>query len=305
MTVPLVSQNFSDVLDVRFREIAQGTYDLGKSRIGDFYTEKTSDRDTERYSSLTPLGLFEEFLGSIPYNGIEQEYDVTATHVEFANGLQIRRKLYDDAQFPVIDEAFGQLGDSAFKTQQSHAVGIFTGSFSATNDFYSHTENVALCSNSHTTPVADVSTATGYDNLMTAELDPTSLEAGVIQFQQMKDGSGWMIGEKPDKLLVPINLRKTADEIVGTDKGLFSAEGTKNVYEGAFQVVDWGLLSDANDWWLINTARMKKNLLWFWRIKLELARMESFDNIIAKARGYMRYSYLRRDWRWIVGSQKS
>ena len=30
-----------------------------------------------------------------------------------------------------------------------------------------------------------------------------------------------------------------------------------------------------------------------------------FDNLIAKGRGYMRYSYLRRDWRGILGAQVS
>jgi len=305
MAVPLTSATFTDALDVRFRDIAMGQYDKGASRIGDFYNVETSDRQTEQYSELTPMGKFQEFLGAIPYDGAEQGYDVTATHREYALGIQIQRKLWDDDQFGVIDEQFSQLGDSAFKTHEDHAAGVFTGSFSAANSFYSHTENVALCSNSHTTTVPGVATTTGFDNLITDALSPAALTAAVIQFRQFKDAAGDWVDEQPDLLIIPVNLTDRATEIIKTTKGLDAAEQNINVHSDRFRIIDWIRLTDSNDWWLANQARMKKNLLWLWRKKLELAKMECFDNIIAKSRGYMRYSYLRRDWRWILGSQVS
>ena len=305
MAVPLTSASFADVLDVRFRDIAMGTYDKGASRIGDFYGVETSDRPDERYSELTPMGKFQQFLGSVTYDGAEQGYDVTGTHIEWTLGLQIQRKLYDDDQFGVIDEQFGLLGESAFKTHEDHAAGVFSDAFSATNSFYSHTENVALVSNSHTTPVAGVSTATGFDNLTTAALSPADLSSAVVQYRQFKDAAGDWVDQQPDTLIVPVNLLDRATEIIRTPKGLDDANLNYNVQSGRFRIVDWIRLSDTNNWFLVNEASMKRNLLWFWRKKLELAKMESFDNFVGKGRGYMRYSYLRRDWRWILGAQVS
>jgi hypothetical protein len=280
-----------------------GTYEKGKSRIPDFFDVQSSDRPDERFSELTPMGKFQAWAGSVPYDGASQGYDVTATHLQWALGVQIERALYDDDQFGVIDEQFGALGDSAFKTHEDHAAGLFTQSFVNVSTFYSHTEAVALCSNSHTTTVPGVATTTGFDNLITAELSPVSLTAAVIQMRGFKDAAGDIIDNTPDRLLVPVALRDRADEILQTTKGLDDANENVNVHAGRFAVVDWYRLTDPNDWWLMDSAGMKKNALWFWRVKLELSKMESFDQLIAKARGYQRYSYLRRDWRWLIGSQ--
>jgi phage major head subunit gpT-like protein len=305
MAVPLTSANFSDVLDPRFREVAMGTYDKGKSRIPDLFGVKDSDRVDERYSSLTPMGKFQTFVGAISYDGAEQEYDVTATHVEKALGLEIQRKLYDDDQFGVIDEQFEGLGLSAFKTHEDDAANMFVGSFSNASDFFSHTESVAWCSNSHTTPVSGVSTSTGFDNLITSVLDPVSLDAAVVQFRGFKDAAGDRIDQIPNLLIVPVNLRSTADEIIGSQLKAYETSNTRNVYEGKFQVYDWSRLTDSNDWWVADSEGLKRNCLWFWRVRLELARMEMFETISARGRGYMRYSMLRRDWRNLLGSQVS
>src|SRR5512139_3267292 len=146
MATVLTSQSFADVLDVSIREIASGQYDLGKSRIGDIFSVKDSDRETEKYSELTPLGKLSVFTDAITYMDAAQGYDVTATHVEYAGGLQIKRKLYDDDQFGMIKEFAQQLGDSAFKTQEDDAASLLSGAFSVPSAFFSHTENVALCS---------------------------------------------------------------------------------------------------------------------------------------------------------------
>ena len=94
MPTVLTSQSFGDVLDPSIRDIASGRYDVGKSRIEDFFTIKDSDRETEKYSELTPLGKLTQFTDAITYMDAAQGYDVTATHIEYAGGLQIKRKLY-------------------------------------------------------------------------------------------------------------------------------------------------------------------------------------------------------------------
>ena len=271
--------------------------------IPELFTVKDSDRHEEKYSSLTPMGEFQEFTDVVALDGAYQEYDVTSTHVEFALSVQIRRALYDDDQFGVIDEQFEGLGDSAFKTHENDAADMFNGAFSASSDFYTHTEGVPLCSNTHTTPVDGVSTASGFDNLATAALDPATLTANIIQARLFKDAAGDRIGTFQNlELLVSVNNADRAQEIVKTTKGLDADEGNINVHEGRFKVIDWYRLNCTSDWFLMDADRRKKNLYWFWRVPLELAKMEQFENIMAKGRGYIRYSYLRRDWRFVIGA---
>jgi phage major head subunit gpT-like protein len=303
MANPLISAAFPDCLDVSIRDLASGQYDLGKSRIGDFFTIKDSDRATEKYSSLTPLGKLSTFTDAITYLDAAQEYDVTATHVEMAGGVQIKRALYDDDQFGVIKEYAQQLGDSGFKTQEDDAASLLTGAFSVPAAFFNHTENVALCSNSHTSGSSGVSTTTGFDNLVTTALSPTALSAARLQFKGFKDASGWKLGLIPNRLIVPDDLEDKAHEIVNSIQVPYEASNTKNVNDGRFEVYVHPRLNDSNDWFLANTDLMKKSFYWFWRVKFETARMEGFDNITAKWRCYLRYSFLRRDWRAILGSQ--
>ena len=47
----------------------------------------------------------------------------------------------------------------------------------------------------------------------------------------------------------------------------------------------------------------RHELNFFWRVRPEFKREEDFDTLVAKYRGYMRYSYGYSDWRGIVGSQ--
>ena len=305
MASPLTSTTFTDLLDLRVRDVALGQYAKGESFIPKIYTVVESDRAYETYSEVTPGAKFDAFLGAVVYQGNDQGYDVTATHLEYAQGKQIQRKLWDDDQFGIIDELSRDLGDNAFKTHEDHAAEIYSGAFSASSSFFSHTEAVALCSASHTSPVSGVSTTTGFDNYDTAALSPTSLTANIIAMRQFKDAAGDLCDIQPDELVFPVNLEDRVTEILRTTKGLDDAEGNVNPHEGRLKPLCWYRLSDSNNWFIQNSTLRKKNALWFWRVRLELAKMEGFDNIIAKFRGYMRYSFLRRDWRWIMGSNVS
>jgi len=55
----------------------------------------------------------------------------------------------------------------------------------------------------------------------------------------------------------------------------------------------------------VNLERMKSQLMFFEATPVEFARVEDFDTIIAKYRGYMTYTMARKDWRFGVGAQVS
>jgi len=306
MANPLTTAGFPDVLDPRFREITDGEYAQETDRIPEFYSVETPTQLTERWSSLGPMGLYTEFDGSIDYDGPDQSYDVTATHREYAKGVQVERLLIEFDQFGIIETRFKLLARSARQSRQVHAARIFNNMFSNDTQFYSHSEGVALCSNSHTTTRDGVSTGTGFDNLVTSALSPTALRAAYTQFRKFKDAAGQPIDDNvPDCLLVPVDLRDRADEIVRTPKGLDTAEGNINIEAGRYQVKDRVRMTDTNNWAIMNGPSMKESLRWFDKVPVEFARVEAFDEIVAKYRGYQVYTLGYGDWRWILGAQVS
>jgi len=306
MANPLTTGGFPDVLDPRFREITDGEFKAEEDRISEFYTMEVPTQLTERWSSLGPMGLFPEFGGSVTYDGPDQQYDVTATHREYALGTQVERLLVEFDQFNIIESRFRLLARSARQTRQVHAARIFNNAFANDTLFYNHTEAVALCSNSHTTTRTGVSTTTGFDNLTTSALSPTALRAAYTQFRKFKDAAGQPIDSNlPTKLLVSVDLRDRADEIVKTPKGLDTNEGNVNTEQGRYSVSDWIRLTDTNNWFIVNPSQMKENLMWFDKVKAEFARVEDFDTIVAKYRGYMMYTLGYGDWRWCLGASVS
>ena len=61
------------------------------------------------------------------------------------------------------------------------------------------------------------------------------------------------------------------------------------------------LLESDTAWFVMDSTRHELNF--FWRVRPEFKREEDFDTLVAKYRGYMRYSYGYSDWRGIVGSK--
>jgi len=61
-------------------------------------------------------------------------------------------------------------------------------------------------------------------------------------------------------------------------------------------------LSDANNWFMIDSVMARQHLLWFNRVLPEIALDPASDfNLVANYRGYMRYSFGWDDARWIFG----
>ena len=302
MPVPHVATAFGDLLDKRVTKIFYDTYDQLPSLIPTMYSMETSSDETERWSSVGALPQFTEFTGSVSYSSQAQGYDTTATHLEWANGIQIERKLYDDDRHGIWERRPSGLAISANRTREVHGARMFNLGFSVDTRFANNSEAVALFSNSHTT-TSGASTATGFDNLVTSAMSATALAAARIQFRGFRDDQAERINVMPSMLLYPPDLYDIAYEIVESSGKPGVATNDKNVHMGKFRLVEWNYLTDTNNWFMIDESAMKEYVVWFERIPLEFAFAEEIDTIIAKWRAYMRYSMGWFDWRWGMGAQ--
>jgi hypothetical protein len=305
MPVPHQSTNFADLLDPRFEKIFFETYDDLPDMLPSLFNfAPDNGRDSMMWSAVGTLGEWPQFEGTVTYDSQSQGYDVTATHVEFASGIQVERKLFDDDQFNIMDQKPRALARSAHRSRQTNGARMLNNAFSVDTLFYSNSEGVALCSNSHTT-TSGASTATGFDNLGTAALTATAVAAARIAMVDFRGDRAERIGVTPTELWYPPNLYEQAFEIMGASGKVDTDLNNPNVHHGQYTGKEWNYLTDTNNWFLVDGALRNEHVHWVDRIPMEFAMAEELDTIIAKWRGYMRYSMAHTDWRWVFGSQVS
>lgn len=305
MSNPHVSESFGDLLDPRFQRIFHEQYDELSSMLGELFSfEPTNGRNNMMFSQVGTLPNWDAFSGSVDYAQSSQGYDTTLTPLEFASGVQVERKLFDDDQYNIMDQRPRALATSARRTREAHGARILNNAFSVDSLFYSNSEGVAMCSDSHTT-TSGASTATGFDNYGTAALSATAVAAARIAMVDFRGDQAERISVMPDELWIPPNLYEEAFEIVKSMGKVDTANNNRNVHEGVYTVKEWNYLNDANNWFLGDSSMRKQSVFWTDRVAIEFAFAEDLDTIIAKWRGYMRYALGHVDWRWVMGHEVS
>ena len=306
MAVPLTSTGFGDLLDPRFQRIFNLEYDGFPDAVPMLFNiEKTNSRNNMTFSSMGNFGDVPQFTGSVVYDSISQGYDTTITPLEFASGTQVERKLMDDDQFNQIDRLPAGLADALQRTRQKHAFRILNNAFSVDTFFYNNSEGVALCSDSHTTTASGVSTASGFDNMVTSSLTATAVTAAKILGRNFADDRGNRIDMNFDEIWCPIDVEDRAQEIIKSTGKVDTANNNINVHKGLYTMYSSVYLTDTNNWFMCDSRRRKRSLSWTDRIAKEFARIEDFDTIIAKWRLYARYGSGHTDWRFLVGASVS
>lgn len=302
MPVPHVSGSFGDLLDPRFQSIFYEVYTERPDMIPVLYVvEPTNGRNDMRWSQVGAIEDFTAFTGTVDYSAMNQGYDTVSTPVEFSRGIQTERKLFDDDQYSIMDQRPRGLARAAFRTRQKHAAQPFNNAASVDTTFYVNSENVAMVSNSHTT-TSGASTATGFDNLVTTSLTAVGVQTAYVLARGFRGDQAEIITVMPDTLLVPIALQEAAYEITASSGKVDTDFNNRNIHEGRYRVIEWEYLTDTNNWFLMDSTLQRESLFWTDRIPLEFAMIEDFDTLIAKWRGYMRYSLAHIDWRWICGA---
>lgn len=312
----MISEHWQELIDPRMREaffIGFGQEDRRQSMLPQLFNIQSSNQVNEKHLPIGGLGTrgwnFED-TGRVSYDEIVKGYEETFTHHEFAKGITIERKLIDDNRIGRALAAAEALGDSAFRLREKAGANVFINAFSAAtsetlDDFGTDAtgpDSVALCSTAHPRHPGDSTTDSneGTDALSAANVSTVRRAMG-----DFVDLNGDLLNVVPDELLVPPELEDTALTIVRSAQDPASANNAINPQAGRFQVKVWHYLTDANAWFMIDSARRRQSLIWYNRIPLEFAREEDFDTLIGKWRAYTRWSLGFTDYRWIYGNNPS
>jgi len=304
----IVSNQFKNLLDKHLNQVAEKEFeDLVKSEamIPKLFDVMSGTSAWWEYMDISDAADIPKFSGELEYLQVYPGYTTRIEPAEFAAGIRFERKFIDDNQWNVLRDRVGILSQSYFRTKEKDAVKIFTNAFSSAFDYMTSEEGLSLCNNAHLSK-SGATTTSGFDNLGTTALNETSLEAARIAANKFRNDIGERIYTDFDTLIVPDALARTAYEIVGTDKGLYSAEGTVNVQKGRWNVIVYKLLddTDSNNWYIADSRAMKRFLKWIDRVPMQTSsEFKEFDTFALKYSIYGRWGWGFTNWRWLMGFQ--
>jgi hypothetical protein len=307
------SSNWSELLTPQLTEAFYvGFTDSGRraSMIPNLYRIENSERAFEEHigvGQFSSAGWSFEKTGRVQYDERNKGFLKRYTHAEFAKGFVVTRKLIDDNLTSIALDDATDLGDAAFRKREKSGAALFNNAFLSSgvdDDGFAIVgpDGVALVSDSHPRNQSDSATQ---DNNYALSLTRDNVRTIRTAMMQTKDDTGDLLNVMPDTLLVPPELEDDALIIIRSALDPTTAFNAINPQAGRFNVMSWHYLTDANAWFMTDSARQKRDLIWYERIPVEFGAEEDFDTFQKKFRAYMRYSRGYRDWRWIAGSNPS
>lgn len=301
MGSPLDSAQFVRLLDMRLREVSEAKYADLKGMIDTLYRRLPSDSAWEEFYGVGSVPDIPEFNGKLSALGVAPGYHTKIEPKEYAGKIVTERKLIDDKKYGVLDSQAEGLMESAHRVQEKLGVRPFAYADSTAFDFMESEEGVALASSSHTTK-SGTSTATGFDNAGTTAMNKTAVATTRLAMRLFRNDISERIDIGDDLAIIcPDALADTAHEIVGTEKGLYTAEHTKNVQMGRHEVIPYLRLDDydTNNWGMAWKSQMKRDLIWISRIAPENKNTVDFQTYMLEQAIYFRCANGFIDWRWL------
>lgn len=289
------SDNMSKTRDKDIRKIFILTYTSVRNLNPSIYSMQQSDVATEKLSSIGSFGQIGEFTGKVDYFDIEEEDEMSKSHVEYVGGMQLQRKAIDDDQHRVIAGLPKMLGEAMAYRRQQDGASLFNNAFS-TN--YMYLDGLSLCNSTHD----QASTATTISNTGTTAFSPAGVKATRLAMRKVTDASDNIISIIPNLVIGPIDKQDAMEEVFGTDKDVYGANNTKNVlYNAGISFLNWEFLTSTTAWFMAAKALMSDNVVWFNRKNTEFNKENDIDTYIERYTSYMRYVPTAVDYRWVYG----
>ncbi len=268
---------------------------INDAAVAQLFKEADSMGAVERTKGLGKMGLVPKYNGSIEYEDADPLDLSTYTHEEYARGIKIPRKLVDDAEYGLIESLTTENAMGFSRTMSTHMVSVFNNAFSSS---YLGPDGKALCATNHSS-----GTKPSFNNKGTSAMTHDNVVAARQLMRRFKDEKGNQILVRPDTVVVPIELEAASDEIVNSVNRSDNANNAINNNRKLNVIVE-PLLSDTNNWFLVDSQLAKQYLRWFWRVRPEFKEDPKSDyDLEMRMRGYMRYSFGWDTHIWIYGNE--
>lgn len=300
--------NFGKLLEPGLRKLFYETFDEVPEEYSKIFHVKNSKKAREVDYGLGSMPIWSEFgtainkdlkgtavtdgeMPKVPYVTIPAGLERIYVHKEFAQGFMVERKMVDDEQYGAIEKMPKDLARAGRYKVEMDAISLLTKGFSEPGY-----DGKPLFATDHPTLANGTNS-----NLITGELNQENLEKAIIAMRNFTDEAGKKVVYKADTLIVPPALEFKAIELLNSVNKPDGDLNNVNSIKGKLKIQVMEFLDSDTAWFVMDSKRHELNF--FWRVRPEFKREEDFDTLVAKYRGYMRYSYGYSDYRGIVGSQ--
>ena len=300
--MPAISEQWAELLEPGLRSIFNIARNAlaAEAKVPLIFDMQTSSKDTEHDLGVGGFANWGKYKGAIEYDSNDQGYKTDFEHDEFARGISVERKLVDDDLYNVINDRPKGLALAGERTREEDGSDIFNNAFD-TGAANLGADSQSLCDGAH--PHSPANTASTQNNSGTSAIGRASIIATRKLMRKFTDDRGKLILVRPDTLLVPAELEDAAFVEANTPRKTGSGDNDLSFVNSlGLKVIVWDYLTDTNNWFMIDSQMAKLHLKWYDRIPVEFAFDPSSSfNLVAKFRGYMRYSLGWNDWRWVFG----
>ena len=294
-----IRANFKDELDPSIRTIFFNRYDELPQVMPKVFEVLSSSKESEKDSATTGFGKLDPTseLGSLSYEDPLKMFSTTYTHSKYSKGFKVSQELKEDEQHNIIAAMPRALAKSVVYTTEYYAASVLNNAFNTS--YTSYGDGKPLCSTQHTR--ADGGSAQSNASSTGLVLSEANLETQRLALEKHLNDKGEMVAFNADTIVIPVDLRKTAQIITESTLRSGTSDNDVNVYEGVFKIIAWRYLTSSTAWWLMDSS--EKLLRWFWRIRPEFKSDYNFDADAALYKVRIRFSKGWSDWRGVEGSK--
>lgn len=291
---------FTNIIQPGLKKVFVNAFNVipsGGSLIGPMYNQLTSEKADEKFLETEDIGNMPVFTGDLSYTEFREGNTKTITHQEYALGLKLQRRLVDDDLYNVINRIVSQMGTVARYRMEVDAASPFVNAFNSTFTVF---DGLSLCNSAH----SFLSTSTTQSNSGSSPFSYAALDATLIAMRKWKGSQDrLMLDTMPDRLLGPVDLDTQFREVIESKLKPGTTNNNINVFNSSFTIQTTPFLSDTDNWFLIDSRKMKSldGLIWIQRKPLEFKNTGDFDTYVKKYACYMRYSNSPIHWPWLYG----
>lgn len=293
---------FAALLEPNLREVFFGKFAEITSFKNDVMGVEKSEKQTEHLLSVAGGGLYQEFKGKVIADDFVQGYQKDVTNKEFAKSFNVTYAMFKDDLYGLMKNQTSDLGRKARISQEVLAASIFNNAFNTTTGYTVDGSNAnSLCYSAH--PAPSGASAANQSNAGSTAISYTAITATRALMRRFVDEQGVPVFNIADTVLVPVELEKAAREAMESTFGVDTNLTSNVVGSGAYKLklIVTEYLTDANNWFMINSELAKMFCKFFNREPLRFIASESPDTLVMTNTGYYRASVGAVRWEWVYG----
>ena len=276
-------------------------YKQYENQHSEIFDTESSDRAFEEEVMLSGFGeaAVKPEGSGVQYDDANETFTARYTHETIALAFSITEEAVEDNLYDSIAKRYTKaLARSMAQTKQIKAANILNNGFSSGTGG----DSQYLLDTDHPTIAAPSGLAN--EPSTAADLNETSLEAGLINIGNFKDERGFKIAARGMKLIIPADLQFTAERLMKSSQRVGTADNDINALKNMGMVPQGytvnNFLTDT-DAWFVKTD-VPNGLKMFERAAIKTAMEGDFDTGNMRYKARERYSFGWSDWRGIYGS---